>query len=166
MAVVKTSIVVQFTTADGGGHLSAEIDSRPEGYNKGITSFAPGDSPAFLVFKSSNVTIVSVEPSAGTITTLAGGSLLVEEMMHFPKETEASLQKPISGALASKWLGNDLGTVIVVGDLKVRVANTGVGVLKASYNSAFLAYRLGGLPVKLDGESNYEVLILITGEQT
>jgi hypothetical protein len=166
MSVVKTSIVVQFTTADAGGHLSAEIDSRPDGYNKGNTNFVPGDSPAFLVFKSSNVTIVSVEPSAGSIVSLAGGNFLVEnEMMHFAKETEASLGKPITGALTSKWLGNDLGAVTVVGDMKVRVADTGVGVLKTSYNSPFLAYRLTGLPTTLNGEASYEVLILITGEQ-
>ena len=165
MAIVKTSIVVQFTSADGAGHLSAEIDSRPEGYNKGVTSFVPGDSPAFLVFKSSSVTIISVEPSAGNITPLAGGSVPIDEMLHFPKETEASLQKPRSGELGSKWLGNDLGAIELIGDQKVRVATVGVGVAKVQYNSTFLAYRLGNLPITLNGEANYEVLILITGEQ-
>jgi hypothetical protein len=166
MSVVKTSIVVQFTTA-GEGSLSAEIDSRPEGYNGGRTSFVPGDSPVFLIFKTSNVTIISIEPSAGVIAgPLGTGTVPVEDMLSFAKETEASLQKPITGALTSKWLGNDLGTPTVVGEQKVRVPTVGVGVLKTNYNSAFTAYQLTGLPTVLNGESSYEVLILITGEQT
>lgn len=166
MSSVTASIVVQFTSEGAAGLLNAEIDSREDGFNAGKTSFQPGDSPAFLIFKSSDVNIVSIEPSAGNIASLASGLLDVEEFLTFANKTEANLSKPISGALTAKWLGNNLGVPQVVGDNLVRVPTQGVGVLKVSYKAPFLARRLSGLPSVLNGETEYQVLILITGERS
>ncbi len=162
--VVTTSLVVQFNTSGASGLLNAEIDSRPAGYNKGKTSFNPGDAPVFLVFKSSDVEIDSIEPSAGTIGDEQGGTVEVTEMLEFANVTEATLQKPVDGgSIVAKWLGNSLGTPVLVGDTKITVPNSGVAVLKVTYQSRFTAHRLNGIPTALNGETEFEVLIVITG---
>jgi len=163
---ITTSIVVQFSTGGSSGILTAEIDSRADGYNKGKTSFVPGDSPAFLIFKSSDVEIISIEASAGSIGNLVSGTLEVSELLQFANVDEATLQKPITGGLTYKWLGNNLGVPVMVGDVKVRIPTKGVGILKVDYNSPFLARQLSGLSTTLNGETEYSVLILITGEQS
>lgn len=163
MAEVTTSIVVQFSTTGSSGILTAEIDSREAGFNSGKTSFQPGDQPAFLIYKSADVTIQSIEPSAGNIADLGAGLEPIEELLTFANATEATLQKPISGALTYKWLGNNLGAPVVVGDNLIRVPTKGVGVLKVNYNAPWLAKRLSGLPTVLNGETEYSVLIVITG---
>lgn len=162
--VITTSLVVNFSTSGSSGLLSAEIDARPAGYNAGKTSFNPGDAPAFLVFKSSDVEIDSVEPSAGSITDETGGTVEVTEMLEFANVAEATLQKPVDGgSIVAKWLGNNLGTPVLVGDTKITIPAAGVGVLKVTYQSRFIAKRLNGIPTLLNGESEFEVLIVITG---
>lgn len=165
MGQITTSIVVQFTTTGASGILTAEIDSRETGFNNGKTSFQPGDAPAFLIFKSSDVTILTVEPSAGTIADLGTGTELIEETLTFANVTEANLSKPITGGLTYKWLGNNLGVPAIVGDNLVRVPTVGVGVLQVSYQAPFEARRLSSLPTVLNGETEYSVLVVITGQQ-
>jgi hypothetical protein len=160
---VTASLVVQFRN-EAAGVLQAEIDARPAGYNKGRTSFVPGDSPAFLVYKSFNVTIDSVEVSAGNLATLAPVLVDVEEIITFAKADEATLQKPYFSGMTGKWLGNNLGSLTLVGDTKIRIADPGVGVLKLSYKTRALAYRMAGLPTTLNGEAEYQVLAVISGE--
>jgi len=163
LAEVTATLVVQFRN-EAAGVLQAEIDSRPAGYNNGRTSFVPGDSPAFLMFKSTNVEILSEEVSAGTLATLAPGLLSVTDFLQFANADEASLSKPFHSGASYKWLGNNLGTPTIVGDTKVRLAAKGVGILKITYNSAFLARRFAGLPTILNGETEYSVIAVITGE--
>ncbi len=161
---VTTSLVVQFDATNSSGKLAAEIDSRPAGYNNGKTSFAPGDQPAFLIFKSADVTIDSVVPSAGAIADLVGGTITVEEMIEFADTDTASLSKACdSGITTSKWLGTSLGAVTLVGDSQLVAAVKGVGVLKVTYQARFVAKRLVSVPAVLNGETTYEVLIVITG---
>jgi hypothetical protein len=54
------------TTGKGENYLSAEIDTREEGPNEGKTSFSPGDTVWFLVYKGESVDLVSAEASAGS----------------------------------------------------------------------------------------------------
>lgn len=163
MSEVTASLVVQFA-GDGAGILQAEIDSRPAGYNNGRTSFVPGDQPAFLVFKSVNVEVTDVTPSAGNIVALGTGTMQVSELLQFANADEVTLSKPYHSGMVAKWLGTSLGSVALVGDSKLRSASKGVGVLKVTYNARFLAYRLSGVPTVLNGETEYEVLIVVTGE--
>lgn len=161
---VTTSLVVSFTrSGNGGGILSAEIDSRQDGFNSGNTSFAPGNQPAFLIFKSSDVEIDEITPSAGEISDLGTGTMSVTEIIKFANVAEATLSKPVASGLTVKWLGNDLGAVTLVGENKLVVAAPGVGVLKVTYNAAFLAKKLVNVDNPLNGETEYEVLIYIEG---
>jgi hypothetical protein len=163
MAEVTATLVVQFRN-ESAGVLQAEIDARPDGYNNGRTSFVPGDSPAFLIYKSTNVTILAEEVSAGNIATLQGGLVSVTDFLTFANADEASLSKPIHSGAVYKWLGNNLGAPTIVGDTKVRLTTKGVGILKLTYNAQFLARQFAGLPTVLNGETEYQVIAVITGE--
>ena len=163
MAEVTASVVVQFRN-ESAGMLQAEIDSRPAGYNGGRTSFQPGDSPAFLVYRSSNVVIHEIEVSAGSIGELAPVLVDVVDILSFAKADEVTLSHPVYASLTYKWLGQSLGIPVAVGDTKLRVPAKGVGVLKVSYKAYALAFQFSGLPSVLNGESEYQVLAVISGE--
>jgi len=162
VAEVTASLVVQFRN-QAAGILQAEIDGRPNGYNKGRTSFVPGDSPAFLVYRSAGVTIDAIELSAGNLLVLAPVLVDVEEFLTFARADEATLSKPYHSGMVAKWLGNNLGSAALVGDTVLRLADKGVGVLKVRYQARALAYRISGLPTVLNGETEYQVLAVISG---
>jgi hypothetical protein len=98
---VTTSIVVSFSDVAGsGGVLKAEIDNRPDGFNNGITTFYPGDEPAFLVFKTSDVTISRMEASEGALEGLGAATVhITGESITFANNREASLAYPCTGAI-------------------------------------------------------------------
>jgi len=167
--VITVSLVANFDSS-AGGSLSAEFDSRLDGYNKGVTSFVPGDSPAFLVFKSSDVTLIDPDPphaemvyaSAGEIVVLGSGTVEVKEDLQFLKTNQANLSKPLYSGFAYKWLGNNLG-LPVASEGRVVVPTAGIGLLRVTYNALFKAYRLANVPNPLNGEKSYAVLIAIFG---
>jgi hypothetical protein len=150
-------------TAGQSGLLAAEIDSREDGYNAGRTQFAPGDQPALLIFRSTGVTLDSVRPSAGNIAPLASGTMTVEETLAFADSAEATLRYPTNTLTSWKWLGNDLGTPEIVDELTLRVPAAGVAELRVVYETTFDARRLSGVPAVLNGETEYDVLVLVEG---
>ena len=147
--------------------LTAEVDARPDGFNGGKTSFTQGDSPVFLVFKTSDVTIDSIKPSAGAIQPLGAGNFLVEQDLQFVDNSGVVLSKPISGSfLTQKWLGVDLGTLSLVGQTSVVTSNPPgdtPGVNRVTFNSQFQAYRIANINVPLNGETEFPVVVLIKG---
>lgn len=163
--VITTSIVVNFEPGDDGGMLSAEIDSREDGFNKGETSFRPGDSPAFLIYKSSNVSITDMITSYGSLTNLGNGKSDESELIAFENTREVAPKKPISSNFASKWLGND-GGVIQQLETNIVVPDKVVAVAKIDYKSSFDAYRLTGVPQSLNGETTFNIVIYIAGTYT
>lgn len=159
---VTTSLVVQFTQGQQSGQLSAEVDSREDGLNLGKTSFLPGDAANFLVFKSDDVVLDSLLASAGSISYVGAGFYVVEdEWVQFADTNEASVQKPITDSFVYQWYGNSLGTVEVKGGKLVSQIK-GVGMLKVSYRSAYVAYRLGS-PATINGESDFQILVMVKG---
>lgn len=151
---------------DLGAVLMVELDSREDGLNGGRTSFLPGEQPGFLIFKGDDVTVSGVRPSAGNIADIEDGTIAETELLHFADTQEATLKRPaLAGLTSYKWLGNDLGVPVVQDQIKVVVPLAGVGVLQVTYDSAFDARRLSGLGVTLNGESEFEVLVLVEGSQ-
>jgi hypothetical protein len=148
------------------GMMSAEIDSREDGYNKGRTQFLPGDQPALLIFKSDDVEVQAVTPSAGNISQLAGGTMEVEETLQFAGSDEATLRYPTAALTSWKWLGRDLGTPELANEITVRVPAAGVAMLMVTYDTTFEARRLSGIPAQLAGEDTYDVLVVVDGTQT
>ncbi len=164
MGAITTSLVVEFTTGEEDGLLTAEIDSFETGLNGGDTNFVPGDTPGFLIYKSSNVIIDSITPSVGSIADLGSGFTpeLVEDFLTFTDSRTVSVNKPIYSSFSSKWLGNNLGGVTRT-EINVTAANSGVGVLKVEYNSFFSKHRLTNVPTVLNGETSFPVVIYIVG---
>lgn len=157
---VTTSIVVQFSSSSGSV-LTAEVDSREDGLNNGKTSFSPGNTAKFLVFKSDNVTIDSMVSSAGTLSPAGSGTYEVEEWVTFSNTAETSVSKPVASGFSYEWFGTSLGT-ITASETSLRVESKGVAVAKVKYQSKYLAYALAS-PASLNGESEFQIVVFISG---
>ena len=165
----STTVVVQFTNpaaaAAANAHLSAEIDSRPEGLNSGKSTFIPGTSAYLLIYKSANVQLLQAQSSAGSFS--YSGTVLVQrtDELQFADVATASLAAPMDGAIVSyKWIGRDLGVPTVGVDGKtVTVPTSGVGVLSITYNSTATIGALAS-PATVSGEIDFSILVLIKGE--
>ena len=171
MAEITTTLVVNFSSGTGEkGFLSAAIDSREDGFNLGKTSFGAGDQPVYLISRTTNVVVQSQIPSFGVVAFHTSGILDVEQTLQFANTREARLSQPaIPGSIVTKWIGNDLGALVLQDDeLTVLAGVTGVGVAKVSYQATFEEYRLTNVivPDPVHGESAFSVLVFITGEST
>lgn len=161
MSVVTASLVVSFSdSADGtSGALVAEFDSRDPaegGLNGGSTSFRPGDRPAFLVYRTSNVIQDTPRASEGTIQQVGTASIQKEEWVTFAGQDEATLQFPASGGvtvLDSAGINN----VTLIAQRTLRLAAPGVGVVRVRYNTNPRVYRLN------NASGTRPVVIFISG---
>lgn len=165
MAVTAT-VTVSFADPNKGGTLTAELDTRDDGYNQGRSQFAHGDEPVFLVRHSDDLE-VQVFTSTGSCASFDNDFTQEQDFLSYVQTRSASTSKPITGGLVTTWLGNNLGAVRQVGSNELAIAGTtpitGVGVLKVNFNSAFTAYRLTGVPATLNGETNFNVLVAFVG---
>ncbi len=164
--VVSATIVVEFNAAESG-EMTAELDTREDGYNAGKSSFSAGDEPVILLRKSDNVILDLVICSLGTITQFATGFTSETNWLTYPRTKDANTDKIISSNFTSQWFGNNLGSVQVQGDKSVILtaagANTSVGVLKVTYDSNFIAYKLAGIPSTVNGQKEFSVLVMFVG---
>lgn len=168
--MANATIRVQFGSPDGAsgsgmtGHLSAEIDTRPDGLNGGRNAFSPGETVYILVYKSDNVSITDTICSAGSMS--ADGTTVVsktEELMFEDADT-ATLQLPARSALSSTtWYGRSLGTLTLQSDkVTARASSKGVGVAKVTYEALAQIYALTS-PATLNGVTDFSILALIKG---
>lgn len=162
---VTANITVSFGAETGAGvdgHLSAEIDDREDGLNGGDTSFAPGDTAYFLVFKSANVTYDAPVCSAGSIQTASAGSVEREEELTFADTDTATLQVPCTGSLSVLWLGRSLGSLTLIDPMTVKASAKGVAVAKVTYSATADAFGLTS-PSSLNGLTDFSILVFILG---
>lgn len=160
---ITTSITIDFSSSDGAsGILKAEVDNREEGFNEGNTTFYAGDSPVFLLYKSDNVTILKIESSYGSVSSIDTGTIDQEEFLIFAGAREASPAYPIKSGFSSKWIGKSGGSVTAE-ESQILLTKDFTGVLKVNYKSFYTAYRLSGIPTVLDGETSFPVSIFIQG---
>lgn len=163
----NATIRVQFGNPDGSGsegHLSAEVDSRPDGLNGGRSSFSPGETAYILVYKSDQVSITETICSAGSLSASGSAKVAVSEELMFEDGDTAQLGKPaLSGIGQVLWYGRNLGALILQPDKQtVKAASKGVAVAKVSYEALALVYALSS-PSTLNGESDFTILALIKG---
>lgn len=169
---ITTNLVIRFQTTDSSAAenavLSAELDTRDDGLNEGRSQFLYGDTPAYLIYRTDNVTYTQ-ESTAGSVQYIETGSIEVIETISFVGETEARLSKPPLGGVAFTLVAGrdvDVSTLTVVG---TRVTNPveALAVVKAQYMTRYEAYRLIGVtdPMVPDLE-DYEVIIYILGTIT
>jgi len=163
-AAVTTTVQITFGGADGARpHLSAEVDSRPEGLNKGKTSFTAGDPVHVLVYKSPSVTITGAQVSAGSLHTAERQMVQVEDVVTFADKREASLSRPAAGPLQVTWFGRSLGGLSVGEDgVSVMASSAGVAVARVRYTAWAQAYRVS-TPTAVNGEKNYSLLFFVAG---
>lgn len=151
---VTATLVIDFSrqTAEAEGNLILEIDDRdpPQGLNGGNTDFRPGDSPAYLLYRAANVTLLEHATTAGAIAQSGGGSRLIEETLTFSDSREASLRYPVAGAFSSNWIGRNGGTVSLHNQNAVLIPMVTFGILKVTYLASFTAYRLTNVPLGID----------------
>lgn len=160
---VTTSLVVQFgDTGDEQYHLTAEIDSRPTGFNGGNTTFIGGDSPVFLVYKSPELSL-SFITSRGGIQSAGTGVETVEEWLIFANEKTKSLSKPPkpNSNVTLEFYGG-VPNAQAVGQ-EVTLSTPGVAVYKATYETNFYAYRMTNIPVTINNDTSFQVIVVITG---
>jgi membrane-associated protease RseP (regulator of RpoE activity) len=153
---ITTSLVINFTDPNdqGGGVLQAEIDSRPDGWNGGNTSFIIGDSPAFLVYKTSNVSTTMIQTD-GSISAIGSAVITISEYITFAKSNTSNLAKPPNGSVSFSLIGGTGGPLTVIGTT-VSTPSPIFAVYKAVYTTTALGYRLVGA-------SDPVVLIVIEG---
>ena len=167
---VTATLLINFDPGSGGsaaenGHLSAEVDSRPEGLNAGKTTFFPGDDVYFFVYASSNVTYETPIPSAGSITALESETVSRTDDISFPNVDTATISVPATGITSYKWLGNQLGALTLQDEMTVKADAIGVAVAKIEYTTVPDVYKLSS-PSILNGETEFTILIYIQGEVT
>jgi hypothetical protein len=160
--IVTTSLVVQFGSESLADkyHLSAEIDSRPDGLNGGNTTFVGGDSPIFLVYASSELNLSFVQ-SVGSQSPAGTGTVDVDEWITFANEKTSSLSKYPNGTVSLEHFAGDT-TGKVVGNTVV-LDKPGVAVYKATYTAAYTAYKMTSIPLEINDETSFPVIVVITG---
>ncbi|MDH5637432.1 MAG: hypothetical protein OEZ04_02965 [Nitrospinota bacterium] len=161
---VTTTVQITFGLGDKSrAHLSAEVDKRPNGLNKGNTSFVGGEPVYVLVYKSNSVNITATEVSAGTIHFAERQLVDVEDVITFANKREARLPRPASAPLSVTWFGQSLGGLTVGEDGVSVIASTeGVAVARVRYKAYANAYRIS-TPTALNGEKNYSLLFFVAG---
>lgn len=185
---VTASLTVQFQgdSASASDGLVLEIDDREDGYNKGETSFRPGDTVYYLLYRAKDVDLDTHFVTAGGKSEVGSGSREVDEVLTFTDSNEASLQYPATSKVHLEWIGKTLITEVKSGaeavsssvkvtslvdmmestsvahsienQQTVRLEKKSVGLLRASYSAAYTAFRLSGVPLDID-----QALIYVAG---
>jgi hypothetical protein len=166
--MANATIRVQFGNPDGSGaagaHLSAEVDTRPDGLNGGRNAFSPGETAYILVYTSNNVSITDTICSAGSLSAQGSAVVTVTEELMFEDTDSANLRKPArSGLSQSVWYGRSLGALTLQSDrTTVKASSKGVAVAKVTYEALASVYALSS-PATLNGETDFSILALIKG---
>ncbi len=119
-AVITATSLVVFDAGETSEHLSAQIDDRPDGNNKGKTSFKKGDAPAFLIWCSIPATL-SVSAVGGSLSQIGGGIItrheqdVVEYLARGETTIEIQISPPARGLPSLDWETAASGITLVAG---------------------------------------------------
>ncbi|MFC7422047.1 hypothetical protein ACFQNF_19495 [Iodobacter arcticus] len=162
MSQITSSITVQFDSSQQG-FLSAEIDSRPDGLNRGRSQFKPGDVVWLLVYASPLVTYGMPILSEGSILRGTDQIITQSDVINLQNTAESKLSKPASSALVVQWYGNNLGAM-TLGDDKMSISTerAGVAVAKVKYSAKAQSWGIQS-PPSSGGEKNFSIGVLIIG---
>lgn len=161
---VNTSFQISFGTSAGAasGHLSAEIDDRPEGLNAGKTSFVPGDIARFLVYKSANVAYDNPVPSAGSVSRGPAQVVEKEDDIAFADTDTASLPIPATAIVSVTWMGSSLGALALSDPQTLKASAKGVAVARVRYRANADSWALQS-PPSAGGLTDFSILVFILG---
>lgn len=180
-----TTLVVQFGTPDSeaDAYLSAEIDDRETGLNGGETSFEPGETAYFLVYKSDNVTL---RTNPGPIASAGNAAYatqtididIEDEDITFAASAEGQLDVPCKNAALTSyaWVGDVLGTPSLGADRRTvtitpaagKDLKNSAGVLRVNYTAEALPGSIVSPPsiATSSGETltDFSIVVLIIGD--
>lgn len=164
MSIVN-SIVVSFgesVTSDSGS-LTVEWDDSLNVDDDGEvkTSFVPGDVLYLLIHHGSDVDVVGVKCTSGT---LSGGSAvnitMEDEIGWGSSDDDQELSYSPSGALSYTWFGR-VGSGITLVDKVLTVAESFPCLARVSYLARFLRYKLQTPSVTLAEEETWPLLVYV-----
>ncbi len=159
-AQITAHVVVEFSDGDSP-NVSVEVDTRPEGYNHGASSFTPGQSVYLLLYVPPGWVCSYKEVTAGALTLTGTTSINVEDYLTFIDDDTQSLSKYPTNTPSFSWLGVSLGAITVVQQIcsiLARVYNTvtgaytpphRIGLAKANYSTQAQVYRISSVPVNI-----------------
>jgi hypothetical protein len=148
MGQVTASVTVNFGgggTADTGQNtFSAEVDSRPEGFNKGNTTFYPNDTVYILLYKGSGVTSVTASSSAGSVSSYSTATVSKTETITLANTREFRTSCPITGSYTITWYGTS-PSVSKQGENLFVTASNAIAVGSITYDTTASVYTLSGV---------------------
>lgn len=160
MSIISTSISIAFRTSlVGDGVLAIEADDRPEGMNAGKTQFTVGDNPGLLVYKTSNVNLLSMHTTEGGLNDEGADTRVVEEFITYADSREGEFSKPVYSdfTILQVW-GGSVGDYFR-NDTQLILPEVSLLVVKVRYTVRFHKFRLSGA----SGEA--PVVVLARGEE-
>ena len=170
---LSSGFSVGFTTpgadesASGGpsGYLSAAIDDRENGRNDGRTSFAPGDTVYFHIFRSRNVAIDSVIASDGNVYRVmtVPDSVRRDVEIQFVNTDHAALSLPARQIVDYNWLGRSLGGLRLVDEQTIAARSSGIAVARVTIETHAWPWAINTPVVSLDENENYPIVVYIQG---
>lgn len=141
---LNASISVEFASNLDRAVLQVEVDSRADGLNKGKTTFYPGDSPAFLVFKTQDVSLEKILTTQGYVQSVGSGSFTVEEWVTCAMSRTVNLTRPASGGVSILEYYGDLPKISSVYGATLTFAEKVLTSMKVSYTTQYQGYRVTG----------------------
>lgn len=145
MGQVTTSVTINFGGSAGSNVFNAEVDSRPEGYNKGSTNFFPGDTAYLLLYKTTNVTKVRAFPSSGSVSSAGSATVEKKETVTLTNSREFSTSAPVTGSYSINWYGNQPAGLVKTGENTFAAAENTVAVGEITYQTTADVYALSNV---------------------
>lgn len=161
----NATVRVQFGSGSlESDHLSVEVDDRSSGPNEGKTSFLPGDTAWFLVYRSAGLEL-TLDASAGSITGGQEVTLTKTEDVAFEDTAAGSLPVPAVAITDVLWIGRSLGGLQLSKDGKsITASASGVAIARVTYVAKAVSYALTA-PASVAGLNDFDVLVLVTGSR-
>lgn len=141
---LSTSLVVNFASNLDSAVLSVEVDSRPDGYNGGATSFRPGDSPAFLIHKTPEVVIREIRVTQGSVQYLGSSIDTEEEWLALAMEKSIKPKYPINTVIGIDKSYGDAVTGYSVSRGMLVFPTSRLSSFHLNYTKKAEAYRVTG----------------------
>lgn len=158
----RTTTTITFTTqtlggtAGSGGNIAIELDSDK---NNSKGQFFSGDTVFFRVYTSPLDMLLTANSSAGSVAIGQTFTGEVKETVTFANEKEASLRFLANSIKSYRWLGADLGTPALNGNL-VNLSEPGIGVLEITYDATYREGSLSGVSIPA-GIQQFPVVVVI-----
>jgi hypothetical protein len=167
---VVNALVVNFgeSAASDSGSITVEWDDSLNVDDAGEvkTNFVPGDELYLLVHHGSDVDIVGVKSSSGTVS--GGGAVSLtrtQEIGWGSIDDKQNLNYTPMGCIKYKWFGRSGAGASVV-DKVITMAGSFPCLALVEYVARFLRYRLQTQKVTLTGDETYPFLVYVYYRET